>query len=182
MPWALQAILTVIRVCIVGKLKQTLEVTTNIAVIIAVVFVAAVFYHSYFNEGVHPIKGDQLPHLGSYVWSSSEHTLVLALRKNCRFCEESMPFYRRLAELKKKGRLNANLIAIFPNSAQAAQGVLRSQNVEITAAFGINLGDLKIAGTPTLILADSNGRIEKYWVGKQTESGEDTILRAMGRE
>jgi hypothetical protein len=137
-------------------------------------------YHSFFNSGgLSPSKGEQLPKLGTYLWNSSPHTLVFAVRKGCHFCEESMPFYRRLAELKKQDRAKVNLIAVLPDSWEDAQETLRSQHVDIPLTSGVNLVDLKVGGTPTLILAENNGKVEKYWVGKQGLSGEESILEAI---
>ena len=167
-----------------STLKDKLEVTTNACVILAVICVGLFIYRSYVigSSTLSPSKGEQLPHIGHYAWNSSSHTLLLALRNGCHFCEESMPFYRTLAELKKEGRLNVNLIAVFPDSAETAQGVLRAQNVDVPAISGVTLADLKVGGTPTLILTNNTGKVEQYWVGKQDKSGESAILNAVTKK
>lgn len=102
------------------KIKQILEVATNIGVIVGVIFVGILVYRSHAPGSELSLKkGDRLPQLPNYAWNSSPRTLVLAVRDGCHFCEESVPFYRKLAELKKAGRMSAGLLMVFPGSAEA---------------------------------------------------------------
>jgi hypothetical protein len=40
-----------------------------------------------------------------------------------------MPFYHKLAELKKANKFGANVIFVFPDSQETAQQILVSQNL-----------------------------------------------------
>jgi hypothetical protein len=102
-----------------GKIKQILETATNIGVIVGVIFVGILLYRSHApGPGLSLKKGDRLPQLPDYAWSSSPRTLILAVRDGCHFCEESAPFYQKLAELKKEGRINASLLMVYPPRAE----------------------------------------------------------------
>jgi thiol-disulfide isomerase/thioredoxin len=165
---------------VVGRLKQVLEVTTSIGVLIAVITLGAFLYHNWFHSGnIAPRDGDRLPHLSGYDWSSSPETLVFAVRQGCHFCEDSMPFYRKLAELEKAHRLKANLLMVFPDSSETANKVLHLQNVNLQVISGVSLKNLGVGGTPTLILADSKGKVTNFWVGEQGEDGQDAIIKAV---
>jgi hypothetical protein len=102
-----------------SKIKQILEVATSIGVIVGVIFVGILLYRSHAPSPELSLKkGDRLPQLPNYAWNSSPRTLILAVRDGCHFCEESVPFYRKLAELKKEGRINANLLMVYPRPAE----------------------------------------------------------------
>jgi hypothetical protein len=163
-----------------SKLSKTLETVTNIAVIVVFFIVVGFFYKTYRdNQPLAPGVGDKLPQVTGYNWQSSPHSLLLVLKKGCHFCEESMPFYRALHELEKSDRLDAKMVAIFPDRTEDVAEILRTQNLPIPGIPETNISSLKVSGTPTLILVDQNGTVEKAWVGKQGYSGENSILTAL---
>ncbi|MFZ3245213.1 MAG: redoxin family protein, partial [Candidatus Acidiferrales bacterium] len=119
-----------------------------------------------------------LPMLPGYGWQSNPQSLVLAIRKGCHFCEASMPFYRKLYDLEKSNALKAKMIAVLPDSATDAFEVLSTQNLPMPFISGANLSSLSVSGTPTLILVDRNGKVEKTWVGQLNSAGEESVLAA----
>jgi hypothetical protein len=164
------------------KAQCVLEVVTSLCVIVGVILVSALLYHTWFhNEEITPRKGDHLPQLAGYPWVSSSHTLVFAVQKGCHFCEDSMPFYRKLADLSKAHKLNARLVMVLPDSAQTAQQMLRDAHVSIQPLAGVALSTLEAGGTPTLILVDSAGKVDDAWVGEQDQNGQASILKSVSR-
>lgn len=97
--------------------------------------------------------GDQLPVLGAAPWGRHDRTLVLALKKGCHFCEDSAPFYKRLSA----GPTDTRLVAVFPDDAAEAKQVTQAEELDIETVSGFPLKRLKVAGTPTVILADAHG-------------------------
>ncbi len=89
-------------------MKEKLEVVTNIVLIGLACVIGYHFWQARRTpENLSPawVKvGDQLPSLPAYDWKAHDRTLVLALRNGCRFCEESIPFYRKLAEMEKSNQ------------------------------------------------------------------------------
>jgi hypothetical protein len=99
-------------------MKEKLEVATNVVVITVACIIGYYFWQAR-RTSQDPLPdsvkvGDQLPGLAAYNWKAHSRTLVLALRNGCHFCEESMPFYRKLAEMEKSNQIDAHLIAVFP--------------------------------------------------------------------
>jgi hypothetical protein len=166
-------------------MKEKLEVVTNLVLIALACVVGFHFLQARRTpENPPPISpkvGDQLARLPAYDWKAHEHTLVLALRNGCRFCEESIPFYRRLAELEKSNHIDAHLIAVFPDDPAAVRQLLETQRLAVEAFPGIELTQLKVDGTPTLILVDRQGRVSKVWIGELEAAGQADVVKVISK-
>lgn len=159
---------------------KAVENATNVAVILAVCIAAVFLYRSYKNnQSEAPKVGATLPALPGYSWQSNAPSLVLALRKGCHFCEASMPFYRKLYELEKSKAFATEMVAVFPDSAQDTYDVLGTEKLPIPSVSQVNLSSLSVSGTPTLILVNSSGRVQKTWVGQLDSAGEESVLAAI---
>jgi hypothetical protein len=82
-------------------MKTKIESAANLIVIFVAVVVASFFLKDRLfspapSEPDAIKAGDKLANLGSWNWGEHDQTLVLALRKGCHFCEDSVPFYQRL--------------------------------------------------------------------------------------
>jgi hypothetical protein len=166
-------------------MKEKLEVLTNLVLI----GLACVIGYHYLQarrtpENPPPISpkvGDQLARLPAYDWKAHDRTLVLALRNGCRFCEESIPFYRKLAELEKSNHLDAHVIAVFPDDPAAVRQLLETHQLAVEAFPAIELSHVKVDGTPTLILVDRQGRVSKVWIGELEAAGQADVVTAISK-
>jgi hypothetical protein len=167
------------------SMKDRLEMATNIVVIIVACIIGAYFVKERLAPATPPVfslkVGDHLRGLSAYDWKAHDRTLVLVLRKGCRYCEDSMPFYRKLTDLEKSGRIDAHLIAVLPDDAAAVQQLAQAEQLPVEWLPSIALDQLKVRVTPTLILADRQGSILKVWVGELTASGETDLIAAISR-
>jgi len=166
-------------------MKEKLEVVTNIALIALACIIGYDFLLAR-STSKNPLPasvqvGDQLPSLAAYDWKSHDRTLVLALKNGCRFCEESFPFYRKLAELEKSNQTDAHLIAVFPDDPAAVRQHLETQRLAVEAFAGVELNQVKVAGTPTLILIDRQGLASRVWIGALAAAGEAEVVTAIKR-
>ena len=166
-------------------MKEKLEVVTNIVLISLACLIGYHFWQARRTPENPPsasVKvGDQLSSLPGYDWKSHDRTLVLALRDACRFCEESIPFYRRLAELEKSNQIDAHLIAVFPDDLAAVRQLVETQRLAVEAFPGIELSQVKVEGTPTLILVDRQGRVSKVWIGELAATEEADVVAAISK-
>jgi hypothetical protein len=164
-------------------LKEKLEVATNIVVIVGILVFGFVLYRSYTNYSKvapqAPAVGTVLPALPAYSWDGHSQVLLLALRKGCHFCEDSMPFYRDLLKTEKSGGFKARLVAVLPDGEMDATRVLHDGQLDVPMVASFPLQGIQVSGTPTLILTDGNGRVEKAWVGEQDGAGEQAIRDAL---
>ena len=122
--------------------------------------------------------GQTLEELPGYRWSSYRKTLVLAIRRGCPYCEASMPFYKQLSEQERSNMLRAHVLVVMPNDASSGGTFLRTDDVEAQAIFGQRLGALRVPGTPTVLLLDSSGRVEREWIGQLTPREEKEVMNA----
>ncbi len=166
-------------------MKQKLEVVTNV-VVITVACVIGYYFWQARRTPRNPLPdsvkvGDQLPSLSAYNWKAHDRTLVLALRNGCHFCEASMPFYRKLAQLEKSDQTDAHLVAVFPDDAAAVRQVVETQQLAVEALPGIELSQVKVDGTPTLLLVDQQGRVSKIWMGELPAALEAEVIAAISK-
>ncbi len=166
-------------------MKNKIEATANVAVIVLAVVIGSVFLKDRFATprlAPNEVKvGDQLPGLHAYNWKAHERTLVLALRNGCHFCEDSMPFYRKLAQLEQSNQIGVHLIAVFPDDAAVVRQVVETQQLTIDVVSGFELGQVKVQSTPTLMLVDEQGRVSKVWMGQLPAAEEAEVVAAISK-
>jgi len=164
-------------------MKERLEMAANIVVIVLACIIGGYFVKERLAPDTPLLlkAGDHLPSLSGYDWKAHNRTLVLVLKKGCRFCEDSMPFYRKLAELEKYDRIDAHLVAVFPDDAATVQQVVQSEQLPVESVPNIPLNQLKVQGTPTLTLVDRRGQALKVWMGELAASGEADVLSAISK-
>ena len=166
-------------------MKEKLEVVTNIVLIGLACLIGYNFWQARgIRESPLPASvkvGDQLPSLPRYDWNAHDHVLVLALKDGCRFCEESIPFYRKLAELEKSNQIDAHLIAVLPDDPAVVRQLVETQQLAVEAFPGIELSQVKVEGTPTLILVDRQGRVSKVWIGELAAAGQADVVTAISK-
>jgi hypothetical protein len=124
------------------------------------------------------LVGQTLDPLPGYNWSSYRKTLVIAIRRGCPYCDASMPFYRQLGEQERNNALGAHALLVMPNDPATGSRLLREHDVDVEAVFGQPLAALNVSGTPTLLLVDSGGRIQRTWVGQLPPRAEREVLNA----
>ncbi len=167
-------------------MKNKVEVGANVVVILLAVVIGSVFLKDRFaSHGPDPNEvkaGDQLPGLPAYNWKAHDRTLVLALRNGCHFCEDSMPFYRRLAKLEQSNQIGGvHLIAVFPDDPAIVRQVVETQHLTIEVVAGFELGQVKVQATPTLMLVDEQGRVSKVWFGELPAAQEAELVAAISK-
>lgn len=57
---------------------------------------------------------------------------------------------------------------------------MRAEGYSISVVRQVDLGPLGVDGTPTLLLADQEGKLQQKWVGKLSRSQEDEVAEALG--
>jgi hypothetical protein len=124
------------------------------------------------------LAGQTLAPLPGYSWSSYPKTLVIAIRKGCPYCDASMPFYRQLGEQEKSNVLRAHVLVVMPNDEASGSRFLSKDDVEVQGIFGQELDALNVSGTPTVLLLDSSGRIEREWIGQLSPRAEKEVMNA----
>lgn len=163
---------------------KRVELLANIAIVIVAILLGVVLVSRYLlptslqptaGESARVKSGTKLSMPG-VDWGKSDRTLLMVLSTGCRFCTDSAPFYRRLAEEKaKNGRVR--LIAVLPQSVDDSQKYLNGLGVAVDDIRQAGLEDVQVRATPTLIIADRTGSVVESWVGKLPDEQEGEVLK-----
>ncbi|HEX6732536.1 MAG TPA: hypothetical protein VF074_21130, partial [Pyrinomonadaceae bacterium] len=167
------------------KLKDILDVTTNVVVVVFAVVAIGVLVKNYFAPDVKTsvaIKtGTVFPEIAGVDYKQSPRTLILALNVDCRFCTRSVPFYNSLAEVRQQDAGRVNIVAAFINKDEGlVKSYVDEKQLTVQAIAGVDLDKLGVHTTPTLILVDSAGKVLDSWRGELQPDGEREVFAVLG--
>jgi thioredoxin-related protein len=167
--------------------KSTLDTAANIAIILVCAIAAFVLIRNQFFPPAPPprpgevAQGDQIEVLQQAVPAGADRALVMALSPGCHFCTESMPFYKRLIDERNQKGSDIKVVAAVP-APEAREGemkIMADAGVKPDAVVELNFQEAKVAGTPTLLLVDNQGKVLDVWVGKLDERNEKKVLQTL---
>ncbi|MDQ3803897.1 MAG: thioredoxin family protein [Acidobacteriota bacterium] len=159
-----------------SKLKNCLEVTTNLAVVLVSLVVLYTCAWAYFSGTSKPRpeaglrRGSTIvtpPGLNS---GGSPQILLVAMTTGCQFCTDSIPFYNQM-KAQQSNIKGTRIVAVFPDSKDEVEKYVRQRQLNIESVAEVDFRLLGIPATPSLILLDGNGKVLDFWIGKL--SGED---------
>lgn len=174
-----------------AKWRRNLEIITNLAVLISCVAAAALLIRSRTTASSYPsralastipsgiVRGGTFPAIAGVEFDAADRTLILALNTGCHFCEESLPFYKRLPSHASQTGTGTQVVAIFPNETDEAREFLTAGNLEFRVLGRQDFAKLGIEGTPTLILLNRDGKVQSVWRGELSASDQDKVLSAI---
>jgi hypothetical protein len=168
------------------RLKDILNVTTNVVVILFAIVAIGVLVKNYFappnaRTNVAYKKGSVFPEIAGVDYKQTPRTLILALNVDCRYCTRSVPFYNSLAASKQENGIQVNIIAAFINKDVAlVKSYADEKQLSLPAVAGVDFDKLGIHSTPTLILVDSAGKVLDSWSGELQPDGEREVFAALG--
>lgn len=167
-------------------MKTRLETATNLAIIVLCVTVSAVLVKTHLLPRMASppqiASGDVLGLPESAGLDQAERTLVLALSPTCRYCTESLPFYRELAASLGAQSSPMRIVGVVEGEENLAEErrILGDEEVRFDALLSVDFESLGISGTPLAILVDRQGKAIEVWKGKLSESGESQLRRSLG--
>ncbi|MBS1793693.1 MAG: redoxin family protein [Acidobacteria bacterium] len=163
-----------------GKISQKIELITNIVIIlVAILFAYFLIQKFLLPASVQPApireiaKGTKID-LPEVDWQANRKTLLLVLQKGCRFCTESMPFYKTL--IPKASEKGVKVIAVLPNSPEESGRYLKENELPIENVRSASLNAVNAQGTPTLMLVNEKGEVSDSWVGKLLPEKEQDVI------
>lgn len=168
------------------KLKNVLDVTTNVVVVLfAVVAIGALVKNHFAPDGVSTngavMKGSAFPEIAGVDYKLAPRTLILALNVDCRYCTRSVPFYNSLVEARNERPGKLNIVAAFINpDAGLVQSYAEDKRLSVQTIAGVDLDKLGIHMTPTIVLIDSTGKVLDSWRGALQPDAEREVFAALG--
>jgi hypothetical protein len=108
-------------------------------------------------------------------FKNSAVTVALVVQSSCRFCADSMPFYRRLAKLRSAG--NVQLVAVSMEPADTLKDYVKKNEVDVDRVGHLTGLEIPTTGTPTLVVIGRDGTVRGSWLGRLSSSQESDVLR-----
>lgn len=162
-----------------------LDKVANIALILTcALFIGHLARIYYIGRGADPnlqpeIKTGEvvkLPGSDTALRQSAPATLVMALSTHCGFCQDSMPFYQKLAAFKNSSPVNLRLATVMSESKEEAEAYLKKNGVTTDIVLSTPMSQIGVNGTPTLLLLDGENRLVQSWVGQLNNSQESEVV------
>lgn len=161
-------------------LRTKLEAAGNILVILIALAVGAVVLTRYANSSRTPrsvAAGDHLASIPGLDWARHHRTLLLVLNTGCHFCQDSVPFYQKLAQVPRLDSDAVQIVAVFPNEVEMVRQFAAQEGLTIRSLPGVPLENWRVNVTPTLILVNREGQVEKVWIGVLTAKEQMDLLK-----
>ena len=163
-----------------------LDKAANIALIIACLLLIGALARNYYLSrlpdpsiklGIEKGEPVKLSGDASADKQSAQATLVLALSTNCHFCQESVPFYQKLAVFKNSSPARAlQLATVMSEPKEEIEAYLKKHGIAADAVFSMPVSQIGVKGTPTLLLLDGQNKLIESWVGKLNSQEESEVV------
>jgi hypothetical protein len=161
-----------------------LEALANGAVILAALVVIGVTIHDHLQPGRVPrrdaliaeLVGKPIPLPGD---SSSRQTVALFVSSTCRFCANSMDFYRKLSALRGRTSCEFRLLALGPSDAETKNDIreyLARNELVVDDSNVMNFAILGVRVTPTVVIQDARNCVRHAWFGLLDQEGQDEVV------
>ena len=168
------------------KIRKYLDTITTVLVValfltIGIIYLQGRFFKKQVDpEGSTVSKDLRVADALQVEYKTHSRTLILALDKDCVYCERSAGFYKQLLDVQAKQATSTQLIAALPNDDWEAKQYLRKQGLErLSYVSNIKLDHLKITALPTLILVDRMGAVLESWSGQLDGAREEEVIEAI---
>jgi hypothetical protein len=87
-----------------------------------------------------------------------------------------MQFYQALANEVGRSRGRLRLIVIGYENAEKLHRFIERYQLNANRVISLSAPDVKVYATPTLVLANRHGIVQRVWVGEQAPAARTTIL------
>jgi len=112
----------------------------------------------------------------------ADYTLLMFLRSTCRYCTESMPFYRTLKNVRDGEAVSVRLAALSAEPREMLEGYLSEHKVAVDSTIALSPSEFsafRVRGTPTLILVDRKNVVRRVWIGLLDSAQQTQVLAAV---
>lgn len=168
-----------------SSLKNNFDTFINIAVLVCIIALIGFFGYRWFSPQIQQsnpeeefAEGKFLAEVPNLNESNFERSIVLILNADCKYCEASLDFYKRLANSKYDAK-SKQLTALFLQPEEFVNKYVKDKNLSIRAIPGANFEKLKVGLTPTIVVVDRQRQIIKSWFGKLEPDKEQEVINIL---
>jgi hypothetical protein len=108
---------------------------------------------------------------------NSSKTVILATDSACRWCTESMGFFRRLVEVAQLA--GAQVIGVTNEDTSLNSSYLHQHGVLPERVVSAPANGLRIVATPSIVLVGQAGVVIEAWTGRLDREGEARVFRTI---
>lgn len=113
-------------------------------------------------------------------FSAAARTLLVVLQRPCRYCDDSLPLYRRL-EARAAGRNEVRIVVVAPPRNRGIDDYLASEGFEPDAVVFADPERFPVSGTPALMVVDGEGLLTHSWIGLLDAGQEAEVFAVLFR-
>lgn len=173
--------------------NKTLSRLINIGILATCMVLAYLLFRNYYLKPVAPLPtqrasgseeviGKRLT-LSNVDWARANQTVVIAVKSDCAFCRDSIPFYERLSRVLAS-RSDVQTIVLLPDEDKGLEESANHLGFNFkevrNVSFPSTLGTLGVTGVPSLLIVDKNGTVSQAWQGLLSQSSELQVLKTLG--
>lgn len=125
--------------------------------------------------------GTAAPAIPGIAYSDADLTLIVAVSSRCRFCSDSMPFYRRLMAEARTRRGRVQFVAMGIEDSNVLREYLAQHAVVPDALVNGREAQFPLRATPTLMVVEGSGRVVASLQGLLTGEQETNVMEIMRR-
>jgi thiol-disulfide isomerase/thioredoxin len=170
-----------------SRVRHYLEVMTSGAVILGAAVIICIGLWSHFRAAAKPQMavsvglrtGALLTGPPNTNYGGVQRTLIIAMNTRCGYCQASIPIYKQLAGLQNTGAASVRVVAAFQNDEDEVKEFLRQNHLNMETSSSVDFGQLRVTGTPTLILVNAKGEVRDFWIGKLSQDQEQQVIRGL---
>jgi hypothetical protein len=159
------------------KLKQRLEFLGHIVMILVGVVWLYIMGVNYVMPTLLARStlgvGQKLPAVAGVTWVGRDRTILVAMRIGCRPCQDSIPFYKKLATVVDD---RTRIVLLFGESPERVRNYSATEGLNLQTIAEAPIRALGVSGTPTLILVDGSGTVVKTWTGFLSPTGQQEVI------
>jgi hypothetical protein len=130
-------------------------------------------------ERVQYAAGDDFTTVDFTSRNPARHHLVIFVKSVCRYCTDSMPFYRKTIELASTRFQGIEVVFVTDPTDREWPDYLRKNGINPDAGVAVPFTKWKTRVTPTLVLVDPDRKVKNVWTGSFDGPKEASFLRAL---
>jgi thioredoxin-related protein len=167
-----------------ARFEKYSSVASVLAIVLVIVVIAGLLVQGYVRRSWQQKQSQAaqqtaLASIPRINLSEHQKTLVLLLNVDCGFCSRSLPFYQRVMQTTAVNGNGTQIIALFPNAESEVSTYIARNKLTCRYLHGVDFSKFRVSGTPTILLADKDGKIVRSWEGQLPTDQEDEVLQAI---
>lgn len=167
-----------------ARFEKYSSLASALAIILVVVVIAGLLMQGYVRRSwqqrqLQAAQETALASIPTVKLGDYQKTLVLLLNVDCSFCSRSLPFYQRVIQATAVNGNRTQIIALFPNAEAEVSTYIARNKLTCRYLHGVDFSKFGVSGTPTILLADKDGKLVQSWMGQLPTAEEDEVLQAI---